>query len=286
MNKIYYLLLFIPLFIACKKESNQPYTPTGNTEYPLNQASPSVARLQEYKVKYGTTVLYSNLHERDYVWDFQTKMFFGMHATAVTEVNLPLALDFLDQHLLPYYSTAFLKDYLPYRIALADSCYMFMDAYNLKIPQAFMQTEGTMLMANINKTFVDMNAAQKKAQSKKLHEEFFKYLSRKLQTTLPAFFSVSNYNYGNGAADPTNSKELGFWAFSWSNYAPKPEDDIIRWLKEIANTKEVDMNSKFYLKKANGEEIEMQLMKKKYDAIMGFFKSYSINPHQLNAVFL
>ncbi|MCY4779781.1 hypothetical protein ORI89_08960 [Sphingobacterium sp. UT-1RO-CII-1] len=286
---LWILLALLTFCYGCEKDNIAKFESTGVLDYPVDESSPSHAKLKEWREKYNTTILYKDLHERDFVWDFETKKLIGMVTTDVSEEVLPSAISFFEKHIFAYYPQSFLKEYFPLRLALADSCYMFMDQFNLKVPHASVQTAGTMLMANINEPFTMLSDNTLQQQARTFNNEFFKYMYRRIEKDLPEFFQMVDYSYSRPAdAKDPQPKELGFWAFRSVRFAPLAIDDFAIWMTEIASTPPEKMDARFYFTRETNSEPQLEyspMMKKRYDLLSNYFKSIGLDIHELRGLY-
>ncbi len=288
-NGYWMALCAILLACACQKEVATPFTSTGFLDYSIDETSPSAAKVKEWKAKYDVLLLYKDLHERDFVWDFETKQVFGMVTTDVSEDVLPAAISFFESQVFPYYTDSFLKAHFPLRLALADSCYMFMDQFNIKVPYAFVQTNGTLLMGNVNAAFAARDAASLKQLARTFNDEFFKYLFRRAQADVPEFFSLVDYAHSNtaGATEP-KPQEMGFWAYRSVRFAPTAGEDFVRWMKELATTPAEAMDGRFYYTRqtASGEEVAYsRLMRRRYDVLLDYLDKQGLDVQALRGLY-
>ncbi|MDR1414522.1 MAG: hypothetical protein LBI96_01820 [Odoribacteraceae bacterium] len=122
MKTYFYIIAITLATFACTRDAELGEISTSFPGYELPQGrSDADDRIVELYEKYGSYFLY-DYTRRDLIWTFVTNSVAALYYCSPPDVErVGLFLDFIDDVWLDFYPDDFLREYLPYKIFLADT---------------------------------------------------------------------------------------------------------------------------------------------------------------------
>ncbi|PWS30148.1 putative zinc-binding metallopeptidase [Pedobacter paludis] len=270
MKNLKYIIFLFAISIitfGCKKEEAlepsdievQYKLPQGNHDYdPL---------LVDLNNKYGTFFLYKFSAIDFGATPVYSTANFGNNYTVdiADEAYVGKVLNFVQKNWLNYYSDAFLKNFLPFKVLLGQNLrsktsptttYTVLSSYN------------QMTLSNFSSSFDSMTDAQKKTYVNNLHVEFFNFINNRGKLDIPAdFLTVTNYTQTGVTA--TNFYTYGYVSYVVSLQDNRPTRDFLSFIALITSKTKAELDATI-LKPSNDTA---GLVKKKYDIIINYYKT-------------
>lgn len=286
MKLNFYLLLLIPfLLVGCNKKYAEPGFSLSEPEYSIDESTNAGRRAMDYYNRTKTFILYKDLKDRDFGWNFNVINILDPTIVEIKENELDAVLDFLDENLFGYYADEYMLELFPYRIPIADSIYAGKTFYN------YTESEASILLSNLSEKFVKLPSAQHKTYIAGMHNVFLNLAAKKLERKVPAeFFALSDYNFTTPSTSTTkpNPKELGFWSMpvkSGQTVSPTRINDMIEWVKTIAKYTPEEIEKQFYYTKqtpSGPAQVQSKAMVDKYNFLQKILKErYKTDLHKL-----
>lgn len=269
------LLLCLSLF-SCKKEHLPTPAPGPATFYPMPQGNaPYDQIIFNWYQRYGSYVLYK-YEERDYRYGLTG--YYTYVARPIEENVLPTAVDLLNEYWFGFYSDAFLKKYLPFKILLADRAWdedtedTLYSAFEIPI-----RGHDFLLLPKLDRSILKMTNAQRNEFKINLNMAFANWLifatNGEYMRDLPVeFFNISPYHRTDITS--ANKYDYGFLLSPGFQQAPSPQYDLLSYMTLIFTYRKADIETIFFNKQLDRNG----LVRKKYTLLVTYFKDkYGMN---------
>lgn len=275
MKTIKYSAFFILVALSisgCKKKE-APITPSElSIQYQLPQGNydydPTIVSLNQ---RYGSFFLYKFTP-----LDFSYSPVYTAGGFTDTytvdqgdEAYVGKVLTFIQNNWLNYYTDAFLKANLPFKVLMGQ---------NLRTKAAtptfytVLSNYNQLTVSNVSVSFDSMTAAQKKTYVNNLHAEFFNFILNRGKLDIPADFSViTNYSLPGSA---TAYYAQGYVSLAVAFGDNKLNKDFLSYIALITSKTRAELDATI-LKSTTDTA---GLIKKKYDIIINYYKTkYNID---------
>lgn len=266
------IALFSLALTSCKKKEVALEPSELTVQYQLPQGNHDYdPELVELNKKYGTFFLYK-FNAVDFAANpvYQAGSINENYTVDVAdEAYVGKVLTFVKKNWLNYYSDAFLKANLPFKVLLGQKL-------RLKASPAttanMVSNYNQITLSNFSVAFDSMTDAQKKVYVNGLHTEFFNYIFTRGRLDIPAEFStVTNYTQ---TASATNYYALGYVSLVVALQSDKLNKDFLSYLSLITSKTKAELDATVL----NPTTDTAGLIRKKYNFIINYYKTkYNID---------
>nr|WP_199157467.1 putative zinc-binding metallopeptidase [Pedobacter sp. ASV2] len=275
MKTIKYSAFLIALTIlgtGCKKKE-EALTPTELTvQYQLPQGNhdydPTIVSLNK---RYGSFFLYKfNALDFSYTPVYIAGGFTDTYVVdQADEAYVGKVLTFIQKNWLNYYSDAFLKANLPFKVLMGQN---LRTKFTTPTYYTTLSNYNQMTISNVSAAFDAMTDAQKKTYVNNLHAEFFNFILNRGKLDIPAdFTTITNYALPGSA---TTYYAQGYVSLNVSFGDNKLNKDFVSYIALITSKTKAELDATV-LKSTTDTA---GLIKKKYDIIINYYKTkYNID---------
>ncbi|MCD0488607.1 putative zinc-binding metallopeptidase [Pedobacter sp. MC2016-14] len=274
MDKIKYtfgFLVLLTILAACKKE--EVLTPSELAiEYQLPQGNHDYDNtLVELNNKYGSFFLYKfSAVDFGYTPVYAPSNFGDTYVADIADESyVGKVLTFVQKNWLSYYSDAFLKANLPFKVLLAQN---MRSKTSASTKYAVLSNYNQMTLSYFGPDFDLLTAAQKKTYVNSMHTEFFNFIFNRGKIDIPADFgAVTSYTT---AATATNYYALGYVSYVVALQADKLNKDFLSYIALITSKTKAELDATILSPTTD----TAGLIRKKYDFIINYYKTkYNID---------
>lgn len=206
--RIYFLVAILAIVTACNKEAALTPDPV-QPMYTLPQGNHSYDdSIVAFHKKYDSYILYK-FTQYDYAYNYIDKR--TDSAFVADPASIPLALQFLKQHLFSFYPDAFLMKTMPFKILLASS----ISKNGIPSVPAMAASNSMLAFGYANSTLAQKTPAETKQLRAWLNRAYMERALRvgainippDFMVPIPGYKNLQEYNkYAAGVVEPINEK--------------------------------------------------------------------------------